>query len=135
MSCVSQSNEKASNYNPLKIFEMAYSEFLADRIRHRLTRCQGIVIEKKMIGGLVFMINNKMCVSINTDKKNGIDRLMVRVNKLHYKDLLKKEGSRKMDFTGKEMKGFLFIDPDGYDSEVDLDFWIDRALEFNEMIK
>ena len=60
---------------------------------------------------------------------------MVRVGKLPYEELLKKEGSRQMDFTGKAMRGFLFIDPIGFDRDEDLDFWIARALEFNELIK
>jgi len=59
---------------------------------------------------------------------------MVRVGKLAYEDLLKKAGSKKMDFTGKVMRGFLFIDPDGFDLEEDLDFWIERALDFNKLL-
>lgn len=56
---------------------MAYSEFLAERVRQRLSK-SGIVVEKKMMGGLVFMINDKMCLGIDTDKKSQSDRLMVR---------------------------------------------------------
>lgn len=113
---------------------MAYSEFLVDRIRLRFHK-KGIVEEKKMMGGLLFMVNSKMCIGVDIDKKTGLDRLMVRVGKLPYEKLLKKEGSRQMDFTGKVMKGFLFIDPSGFDSEEDLDFWVKKALEFNTAIK
>lgn len=109
---------------------MAYSEFLADRVRQRL---KGSIKmnEKKMMGGLIFMVNDKMCVGIDVDKHNGNDRLMVRVGKAAYDDLLKKKGCREMDFTGKPMKGFLFIYPEGFDKEKDLDFWIKKAIEFN----
>ena len=113
---------------------MAYSEFLADRIRQRLTTA-GQVVEKKMMGGLIFMVNNKMCIGVDIDKKTGLDRLMVRVGKLPYEELLNKEGSREMDFTGRVMRGFLFIDPEGFDSDDDLDFWVEQALKFNGMIR
>ena len=112
---------------------MAYSEFLADRVRQRL-RQKGHIVEKKMMGGLIFMVNEKMCLGLDIDKNKNTDRLMVRVGKLPYEDLLQKSGSRPMDFTGKVMRGFLFIDPDGFDKDVDLDFWVNKALEFNKLI-
>ena len=115
----------------INLLKMAYSEFLADRIRQRL-KSVGIVEEKKMMGGLIFMVNDLMCIGIDIDKTSSSDRLMVRVGKLPYKDLLSKKGSRKMDFTGKEMRGFLFIDPDGFDNDEDLDFWVEKALDFNQ---
>jgi len=111
---------------------MPYSEFLADRVRQRLNS-QNLVAEKKMVGGLIFMVNSKMCIGVDTDRKSGQDRLMVRVGKQAYEDLLKKRGCREMDFTGKPMKGFLFIYSEGFDSEKDLDHWINKALEFNKI--
>ncbi|NMM48505.1 TfoX/Sxy family protein [Marinigracilibium pacificum] len=112
---------------------MAYSEYLADRIRQRLSN-SGKIEEKKMMGGLIFMVNDSMCLGVDVDKTTGADRLMVRVGKLPYEELLNVKGSRKMDFTGKAMRGFLFIDPEGFDKETDLDFWVEKALEFNKMI-
>ena len=85
-----------------------------------------------MMGGLIFMVKGKMCIGIDIDKKTDQDRLMVRVGKAPYDQLLFRKGSREMDFTGKVMRGFLFIDPEGFDSEEDLDFWINKALEFNK---
>jgi hypothetical protein len=111
---------------------MAYSEFQADRIRARLKSLS--TDERKMMGGLIFMVNGAMCVGIDIDKKTGEDRLMVRVGKLNYEQLLREKGSRQMDFTGKVMRGFLFVGADGFDLDQDLDFWIDRALEFNARI-
>jgi hypothetical protein len=113
---------------------MAYSEFLADRVRNRLPKTLKIE-EKRMMGGLIFMVFDKMCIGIDIDKKTEQDRLMVRVGKLPYEQLLTKPGSRPMDFTGKVMRGFLFIDPTGFDREEDLDFWVEKALEFNSMIQ
>lgn len=112
---------------------MAYSDFLVDRVRQRLNNA-GHVVEKKMMGGLIFMVNDKMCVGVDIDKRTQQDRLMVRVGKLPYEDLLNTKGSRKMDFTGTVMRGFLFIDPEGFDTDEDLDFWIEKALDFNQML-
>ena len=111
---------------------MAYSEFLADRVRQRL-RNAPVTDEKKMMGGLIFMVNEKMCVGVDIDKKTQQDRLMVRVGKANHDQLIFNRGSREMDFTGKVMRGFLFIEPEGFDAEEDLDFWIEKALEFNRI--
>ena len=112
---------------------MAYNEFLADRVRQRL-QTQGAIEEKKMMGGLIFMVNEKMCVGIDIDKRTKQDRLMVRVGKLPYESLLNRKGSRVMDFTGTVMRGFLFIDPEGFDTDEDLDYWIEKALDFNQLL-
>jgi hypothetical protein len=112
---------------------MAYNEYQADRIRQRLSK-SNLTEEKKMMGGLIFMVNDKMCVGIDIDKKTGNDRLMVRVGKANHDQLIFKKGSREMDFTGNVMRGFLFIEPEGFDSEDDLDFWIEKALYFNKEI-
>ncbi|MBK5279010.1 MAG: TfoX/Sxy family protein [Bacteroidia bacterium] len=110
---------------------MAYNEFTADRVRQRLSSVTNQ--EKKMMGGLIFMVNDKMCVGVDKDRKTGDDRLMVRFGKAVYEDLLLLKGCREMDFTGKAMKGFLFIYPEGFDAEKDMDFWIKKALEFNKI--
>jgi len=112
---------------------MAYSEYQAERVRHRLVH-HNLTEEKKMMGGLIFMVNDKMCVGLDIDKKTGKDRLMVRVGKAKHDQLIFKKGSREMDFTGKVMRGFLFIDPEGFDTEEDLDFWIEKALHFNKQV-
>lgn len=113
---------------------MAYSEYLAERVRQRLSST-GTLLEKKMMGGLVFMVDEKMCIGVDTDRKTLVDRLMVRVGKAAYEDLLSRKGCREMDFTGKPMKGFLFIYPEGFDQDEDLDFWVEKALAFNKEAK
>ena len=110
---------------------MAYSEYVADRIRRRLSAFS-VTEEKKMMGALNFMVNYKMCVGLDIDKGTGNDRLIVRVGKASHDDLIFRKGSREMNFTGKVMRGFLFIDPDGFDAEDNLDFWIEKALYFNK---
>ena len=112
---------------------MAFSEYQADRIRQRLSRVN-LTAEKKMMGGLIFMVNDKMCIGLDIDKISGNDRLMVRVGKANHDQLIFKKGSHEMDFTGKVMRGFLFIEPEGFDSDNDLNFWIEKALQFNNEI-
>lgn len=112
---------------------MAYSEFLVDRVRREL-KGANITEEKKMMGGLIFMVNDKMCVGVDIDKSTGQDRLMVRVGKASHDQLIFKKGSREMDFTGSVMRGFLFIGPEGFDRDEDLAFWIRKALEFNKQL-
>lgn len=113
---------------------MAYSEYLADRVRQHLNTSLNVQ-EKKMMGGLAFMVNGHMCVGISRDKITTQDRLMIRCGKDNYDFLLKKTGARVMDFTGKPMKGFIHVYPEGYDSDNDLDFWVQQALEFNSTLE
>ncbi|WP_397364326.1 TfoX/Sxy family protein [Olleya sp. R77988] len=112
---------------------MAYSDYLVDRVRKRLEKAN-LTDEKKMMGGLIFMVNHKMCIGIDIDKKTNLDRLMVRIGRIEHDNLIFRKGSTNMDFTGKVMRGFLFITPDGFDAETDLDFWVTKALEFNSKL-
>lgn len=80
------------------------------------------------------MVNEAMCLGLDIDKNTNSDRLMVRVGKLNYENLLNEKGSKKMDFTGRVMRGFLFVDSSGFDLDGDLDFWIGKALEFNLLL-
>ena len=111
---------------------MAYNEYQADRIRQKLSKAN-VTEEKKMMGGLIFMVNDKMCVGLDVEKKTDKDRLMVGVGKANHDQLIFKKGSKEMDFTGKVMRGFLFIELEGFDSEDDLEFWIEKALAFNQL--
>jgi len=107
---------------------MAYSEALADRVRIFLAS-QPNVEEKKMMGGLAFMVNDKMCVGVLQDD------LMVRHDPDLMEKLLDRPGCRQMDFTGRPMKAFVFVGPEGTDADKDLKFWVDTALEFNPRAK
>lgn len=75
------------------------------------------------------MVNNKMCVGILADD------LMVRLAPEVYEDALEQPGCRPMDFTGKPMKGFVFVGPDGTKGKKDLSYWISLALDFNKRAK
>lgn len=117
---------------PRKLFKiqlMAYNEFLADRIR-LVMREKGVTChEKKMMGGLTFMVDDKMCVGILKDD------LMVRIDPSLYEESLNRMGAREMKFTGRPMKGFVLISPEGVDMDDDLSYWIQLALDFNPYAK
>ena len=108
---------------------MAYNEFLAERIDIILQRKGVLFHAKKMMGGLCFMVDDKMCIGVVKDE------LMARVHPDLYLSLLTKKGAQEMDFTGRPMKGYLFISPDGTDTEDQLEEWVQLCLDFNPLAK
>ena len=107
---------------------MTYNEHLADRLRIHLV-AQGDVAEKNMMGSLTFMVNGKMCVGIVKDE------LMVRLHPDLHDEVIEKNGCREMDFTGNTTKGYVFVASEAIESEKDLKYWMDLALEFNPLAK
>ena len=107
---------------------MAYDEHLANRVRQKLVELPNIE-EKEMMGGLTFMYNNKMCVGIIKDE------LMCRIDPTLHETVIEKVGCRTMDFTKRPMKGYVYIDDSGMGEDHQLEFWIDKALEFNPKAK
>jgi len=81
------------------------------------------------------MVNDKMCVGVDKDRKLDVDRLMVRVGPDVYEEALQMKGARNMDFTGKPMKGFVFVGPEGFDTDSDLEKWLEMALAYNPFAK
>ncbi len=108
---------------------MAYSEQLAVRLRAYFAGKDVAVEEKKMMGGLCFMVDGKMCVGVTNDD------LMVRLDPDVYEDALQKEGARPMDFTGRPMKGFVFVEEPALSGKRALGQWVDLALDFNPRAK
>ncbi len=108
---------------------MAYNEKLADRTREIIALTHKITEEKKMFGGLCFMVNDKMCVGVEQE------RLMVRLDPAKYDEVIEKEGCKPMDFTGKVMKGYVFVDVDALKTKKQLEYWVTLALEFNKIAK
>jgi len=108
---------------------MAYNEKLADRTREIISRTHKNVEEKKMFGGLCFMVNGKMCVGVEQT------RLMVRFDPAMNDEIMDKEGVKPMDFTSKVMKGYAFVDIDELDTKKKLEYWIGLALDYNKVAK
>lgn len=114
---------------------MAYDEFLADRARQLLHEKSVSFVEKKMMGGLCFMVDDKMCFGMHIDKNTGSSLLMARIGEANYGEALKKEHCTEMTFTGRSMKGYVFVSEEGIDLEEDLRYWIELCLAFNPMAK
>lgn len=114
---------------------MAYDEYLADRIRRQLQEKKTLFSELKMMGGLCFKVDNKMLCGIHIDKKYGDSLLMARIGLDAYEIELEKPECLPMDFTGRPMKGYIFVTPDGFDNDGDLNYWLDLCLAFNPLAK
>ena len=108
---------------------MPYNEKLADRTRELIALTHKNVEEKKMFGGLCFMVNDKMCIGVEQD------RLMVRLDPAIYEEAMEKEGCKPMDFTGRIMKGYVFVDIEALNTKKKLEYWIGLALKFNKKAK
>lgn len=103
--------------------------FLLDRIRHCLSE-QGVEwIEKRMFGGCCFMVDDKMCLGTF---RGGI---MARVGPDELANLLDQAGVEQMMNGGRVMKGYAFLQPEAYDADVDMQFWIDKCLAFNPLAR
>ena len=100
---------------------MPYNERLAERIRALLAKHPGIT-ERKMFGGIAFMIDGKMCVGIVGDD------LMVRTGAERYADALARPNARPMDFTGRVSRGMVYVSPAGVTRGPALERWIDMGL-------
>ena len=102
---------------------MAYDEGLAERLRELFPEHAGIA-EKKMFGGLCLLARGHMFVGIVGEA------LMARVGPDAYAAALRRPHARVMDFTGKPMNGYVFVDPPGYAEDRDLKRWVDESLKF-----
>ena len=108
---------------------MPYDEKLAERVRKVLSPQKKHIEEKKMMGGLTFMLRDKMCVGIFKDE------LMCRIDPEFHEEAIQKKGCRTMDFTKKPMKGFVFVNPTGTSSEKELTYWIGLSVGYNSKAK
>ena len=108
---------------------MPYDEYLAERIRRTFASMHVTAEEKKMMGGICYMVNDKMCAGIVKNK------LMARIDPEINERALTMKGCSAMDFTGKTMKGFVFVEPEGIDTDAELEYWIRLCLEYNPKAK
>jgi TfoX/Sxy family transcriptional regulator of competence genes len=102
---------------------------LIDRVREIIAITHKNVEEKKMFGGVCFMVNDKMCVGVRPE------RLMVRFDPDVADEVMEKEGCRPMDFTKKVMKGYAWVDIEALGTKKKLEYWIKLALEYNKLAK
>lgn len=114
---------------------MAYDDYLADRIRRVLNEKHIYFSELKMMGGLCFKVDDKMLCAIFINKTYGDSLIMARIGETVYLNALKKPGCLPMDFTGRPMKGYIYVTPEGFDTEDDLEYWLQLCLDFNPLAK
>jgi TfoX/Sxy family transcriptional regulator of competence genes len=102
---------------------MAFDEAVAGRVREALAGGPNVV-EKKMFGGVAFMVRGNMCCGVIGG------RLMLRVGPKGYETALSRPHASAMDFTGRPMKGMVYVEPAGFASPRDLEAWIEKAMAF-----
>ena len=102
---------------------MAYDERLAARIRAVLAD-QPALVEKKMFGGLAFMLQGHMCCGVVREE------LMARVGPAQYAAALGMPYARELDFTGRPMTGMVIVGPGGLEQDEDLAAWVQRSVQF-----
>ena len=107
---------------------MAYNEKINDRIREAMANLPKVE-EKHMFGGTCYMLNGKMCVGVVKDE------MMCRINPEIYEEALQKTGCREMVFTGKPMKGYVFVSEEGFKTEKQFTYWINLCFAFNKLAK
>lgn len=103
---------------------MAFNEKLSNRIRESLVDVPNVE-EKLMFGGICYMVNEKMCIGVVNDE------MMCRIEPVNYEAALEMPGCREMIFTGKPMKGYVFVTDEAIKSKIELNYWIELCLEFN----
>ncbi len=106
---------------------MAYDEALAARIR-TVFEGEPAVREKKMFGGVAFMVDGNMACGVTSDE------LMVRVGPDNYEDALSRPHARPMDFTGRPMRGMVYVAGPGFESDQDLAAWVESGASFTRSL-
>jgi hypothetical protein len=86
---------------------------------------------KKMFGGICFMVEHKMCLGIHKAKNMKHPKLIARVGEYFYQEALERAFCEPFDLTGRPMRGFVFVEEEGFDNQEDLGFWVKKCLEFN----
>jgi TfoX/Sxy family transcriptional regulator of competence genes len=106
---------------------MAFDEKLAARIRQKLARRKNVE-EKKMFGGVGFLLNGNMLVGVWKES------LIVRLSQDDGDEALREQHVKAFDITGRPMKGWVLVAPDGVQDDNELNAWIQRAVKFVETL-
>lgn len=104
---------------------MAYNEKLAERIRKAIAHLPKVK-EKKMFGGLAFMVDDKLCLTA------GANRIMCRIDPGEQEEAIKRKGCHAVMMRGREYKGYVHVEEDSLKNKKDFDYWIGLALDYNK---
>ncbi|SFE16498.1 Transcriptional regulator of competence genes, TfoX/Sxy family [Chitinophaga sp. CF118] len=107
---------------------MSYNEQLADRVREAVAGA-GDIEEKKMFGGMCFMVNGKMCICVRDEE------IMCRISPEDYAASIEKTGCRPMIHGGKTMIGYIYVNEDAIRTKKEFDYWVKTSLAFNKDAK
>lgn len=107
---------------------MAYNENLANKIRQALAHLPDVE-EKKMFGGVAFMVDGKMCLTA------GADRMMCRIDPNFHQEAIAKTGCRTVVMKGRDYKGYIYVNEDNLQTPAEFNYWINLALDFNKKAK
>ena len=109
---------------------MTYDTKLADRLRECLAQFPKLKIEEKeMFRGLTFMVNGKMCISVSGEN------LMCRFDPALTQEVVEKTGFLPMTMRNRQYKGYCYVEPEGFKSKTDFEYWVNLCLDFNDRAK
>lgn len=114
---------------------MAYTEEIVTRIKQILLLKEVNFFEKKMFGGICIMVDDKMCCGTHIDKNSGENLLLCRIGETKQLEVENEPNCIPMEFTGKPMKGYVYILENGFRTNEKLAFWIQLCLDFNPIAK
>lgn len=114
---------------------MAFNGNTVRRIRSFFQEKKADFYEKKMFSGVCFMIDDKMCCGTHIDKNSAEDFLLCRIGEKDYLEALQKEHVIPMEFSGKPMKGYVYVTENGFQNTRDLHYWLQLCLDFNPMAR
>jgi TfoX/Sxy family transcriptional regulator of competence genes len=109
---------------------MGFDIALADRVREYLVHeGESDITEKKMFSGLAFLVNGKMCINVSGEN------LMCRFDPDLQDEVAERRGFKPMVMRGRQMKGYCYVTPDGFQTTKDFNYWIKQCLDFNPKAK
>lgn len=109
---------------------MDENQGLSERVRGMLANTSNVV-EKKMFGSMGFMVNGKLCLGAGDHKDH---QMLVRVGPNRYEEAIQRKGAKPAKMRGREMKGYVFLDEEAIETEADLRYWVELALDYNKSI-
>ena len=110
---------------------MAENRELTERVRRVLGTTPN-VSEKKMFGSMGFMVDGKLCLGAGDHEDH---QMLIRVGPDRYEEALKRKGAKPARMRGHEMKGYVFLDEEAIETDAELKYWVDLALEYNKSIE
>ncbi len=114
---------------------MAFNETTVQRIREILLKKKVKFKEKQMFSGVCFMVDDKMCCGTHIDKKSNEDYLLCRIGDKAYEKAIEQNHVIPMEFTGRSMKGYVFVTGPGFKTDKELAHWLQLCLDFNPLAK